>query len=60
MINSVDGVDVFDKGADIMRMFIAKRRIVADRQNSDQLWQEAKMSVRSAADFTRRGWNMEF
>ena len=53
-------VNMFDKGADTMRMFIAKRMIVACRQKSDQLWREAKTNVRSAADFTRRGWNIKF
>ena len=37
MANSVDGFDVFDKSVDPMRMFRAKCRIVACRQDSDQL-----------------------
>ena len=32
----------------------------AYRQNSDQLWYEAKTKLPSDADFTRRGWNIEF
>ena len=56
----MNSANVFDKGADTMRMFRAMCRIAADRQNSVQPWQEAKTSLRSAADFTRRGWNIEF
>ena len=32
----------------------------AYRQNFDQLWHGAKTKLPSEADFTRRGWNIEF
>ena len=53
MVNSVDGVDMFDKSADTMRMFRPKCRDRPDRQDSDQVWGEAKMNARSTARQTK-------
>ena len=59
-VSSRSRVNMIDKEADTMRMFRPMCRTVTCRQKPGQPWPEAFTSARSAADFTRRGWSMEF